>query len=207
MKTKWYGLVRVETGCLVSLFLLALFGCGGLPSEIEKEINHSPQDFILGPEDVLEVTVWRNEDLSRVVVVRPDGMVSLPLIGEVQARGLTTDELAERLTTNFRQFKENPLVSVGMKEVNSYNIYVLGEVTKPGKYQLKAYTTVLQAIALAGGFTPFASKNGMQVVRIGPNGEGKAKELRIPANYGEILSGKGKVGNFVLKSGDVVVVP
>ena len=94
-----------------------------------------------------------------------------------------------------------------MKEVNSYNVFILGEVQKPGKYQLKSHTSVLQAIALAGGFTLYASKNKMQVVTSEANGDGRPHEIRIPVRYDELLSGKGERGNFVLKSGDIVVVP
>jgi len=98
-------------------------------------------------------------------------------------------------------------VTVSVKEVNSYNVYVLGEVAKPGKYQLKSHTTVLQAIAMAGGFTIYASKNKMQVVRNSLNGDGRPREMRIPARYDDLVSGKGELGNFILKAADIVVVP
>jgi len=98
-------------------------------------------------------------------------------------------------------------VSVSVKEVNSYNVYVLGEVAKPGKYQLKSYTTVLQSIAMAGGFTAFASRNRMHVLRISHNGQENSHEIRIPVKYDELVSGTGAVGNFYLRSGDTIVVP
>lgn len=164
-------------------------------------------EFLLGPEDVLDVTVWRNQDLSRQVVVRPDGMISMPLIGDIQASGMTANQLAARIAERLKDYKENPSVTVSVKEVNSYNIYVLGEVQKPGKYQLKTQTSVLQAIAVAGGFTIFASKNKMQVVTTEANGDGKPHEIRIPVSYNDLLTGKGERGNFVLKAGDIVVVP
>ena len=134
-------------------------------------------------------------------------MVSMPLIGDVQASGMTATQLAAKIADRLKEFKESPAVSVSVKEVNSYNVFILGEVQKPGKYQLKSHTSVLQAIALAGGFTLYASKNKMQVVTSEANGDGRPHEIRIPVRYDELLSGKGERGNFVLKSGDIVVVP
>jgi len=199
-------LATVNVGLLLEL-LSVLGGCAGLPKEILDEANRPAIEFVLGPEDVLTVAVWRNQDLSKDVVVRPDGMISMPLIGDIRASGLTANQLAEEITKRLKEYKESPSVSVSVKEVNSYNVYVVGEVTKPGKFQLKSYATVLQAIALAGGFTPYASKNGLQVVRSTMNGNGGAHEIRIPVRYDDLVSGKGAPGNFTLRSGDVVVVP
>ena len=195
----------------VSLFLAValivnILGCTSHFTSTAKEVVQAT-DFLLGPEDVLEITVWRNQDLSRQTVVRPDGMVSMPLIGDVQASGMTATQLAAKIADRLKEFKESPAVSVSVKEVNSYNVFILGEVQKPGKYQLKSHTSVLQAIALAGGFTLYASKNKMQVVTAEVNGDGRPHEIRIPVRYDELLSGKGERGNFVLKSGDIVVVP
>jgi len=164
-------------------------------------------DFFLGPEDVLEVTVWKNADLSGEAIVRPDGYISMPLLGDILAADLTADELAERITYLLTEFMTNPNVSVQVKELNSYFFYVIGEVTSPGKYQVKSYTTVLQGIALTGGFTPFASKNQIKVIRLNKPGEGKALQIGIPFNYDEVVSGKGPLGNFILQSGDTIVVP
>ena len=200
-----------STSMLVLMGLVlsgALFGCASSMTGKEMVENPTPsKDFLLGPEDILEVVVWRNQDLSRQVVVRPDGMISMPLIGDVQAAGVTADQLSQRLAKRLLEFKENPAVSVSVKEVNSYFIYVLGEVTKPGKYPLKSYATVMQGVSLAGGFTPFASKNKMHVLRVSSNGFGEQHQIQIPVAYDEILSGRSSVGNFFLKSGDVIVVP
>ena len=111
---------------------------------------------------MIEVVVWRTPDLSRQVVIRPDGKISLPLIGDVLASGLTANLLASSITDRFKEYKENPSVSVNVLEVNSYYVIFVGEVTIPGKLQFKTYTTLLQAIALAGGFTQFASRYGAQ---------------------------------------------
>ena len=185
-----------------------LTGCASVSQEAFDEASKPvSKEFLLGPEDVLEVTVWRNQDLSRIVVVRPDGKISLPLIGDVQASGLNSSQVAAKIAARLTEFKENPNVSVSLKEVNSYFIFVLGEVLKPGKYPLKSYATVLQGVSMAGGFTPFASKNRMQVIRTHANEDGKENQIRIPVPYNELVAGKGEIENFILKSGDTIVVP
>ena len=187
---------------------LAPTACADLPKEILDEA-HKPvsKEFLLGPEDVVEVTVWRNQDLSRTTIVRPDGMISLPLIGDVRANGFTAAQVADQIAKRLTEFKENPSVSVNVKEVNSYYIYVMGEVVKPGKYPLKSYATVLQGVSLAGGFTPFASRNSMAVLRTIRNGKGEEHHLRIPTGFDDLVKGKGPIGNFTLVSGDTIVVP
>jgi polysaccharide export outer membrane protein len=192
---------------VAALLIVSLQGCTFSSKKVIQDTVVQSTDFLLGPEDVLEITVWRNQDLSRQTVVRPDGMVSMPLIGDVLASGMTATQLAAKIADKLKEFKESPAVSVSVKEVNSYNVFILGEVQKPGKYQLKTHTSVLQAIALAGGFTLYASKNKMQVVTAEVNGDGRPHEVRIPVRYDQLLSGKGERGNFVLKSGDIVVVP
>ena len=183
-------------------------GCATVPKEVlDEAAKPVSKEFLLGPEDVLEVAVWRNQDLSRTVVVRPDGKISLPLIGDVQASGLTASQVSSKIASRLTEFKENPNVSVSIKEVNSYFIYVLGEVQKPGKYPIKSYATVLQGVSLAGGFTNFASKGKMAVLRNITNSDGDQRQIRIPVPYDELVAGKGAVENFVLKSGDTIVVP
>ena len=191
-------------GALISLSA----SCASVSKEALDEVAKPvSKEFLLGPEDVLEVTVWRNQDLSRTVVVRPDGKISLPLIGDVPASGLSSSQVAAKIASRLTEFKENPNVSVSIKEVNSYFIYVLGEVLKPGKYPIKSYATVLQGVSLAGGFTNFASKNKMAVIRTITNGDGEQHQIRLPVPYDELVSGKGAIGNFVLKTGDTIVVP
>jgi polysaccharide export outer membrane protein len=185
----------------------SLYGCSSVPPDLINEAKQHSSEFLLGPEDVLEVNVWRNQDLSRVVVVRPDGMVSLPLMGDVRASGLTASQVADKIAKRLSEFKENPSVSVSVKEVNSYYFYVLGEVARPGKYPIKSYATVLQSVSIAGGFTLFASKNKIHVLRTILNGSGGSKDIRLTVSYGDLLSGEGPLGNFTLKSGDTVVVP
>jgi polysaccharide biosynthesis/export protein len=199
---------RLLMCAVVGWALIFASACTQISREVVEEANRPlPKDFLLGPEDVVEVTVWRNQDLSRTVVVRPDGMISLPLIGDVQASGLTAAQVSEKISKRLAEYKENPSVSVSVKEINSYYIYVVGEVTRPGKYPLKSYATVLQGISLAGGFTQYASKNSMAVMRSVREGSGGERQLRIPVRYDDLVMGRGEVGNFRLSSGDTIVVP
>jgi polysaccharide biosynthesis/export protein len=161
-------------------------------------------DYEIGPEDVLEVIVWKNDALSKVVTVRPDGKISLPLIGDVQASGHTADQVKDLVVGKLTDYyRELPSVSLIVQQSNSYIIYIMGEVMRPAQYQVKRGTTFLQAIALAGGFTPFAAKNDILVLR--PN-HGQNKQVAIPIRYKEILSGKNPENNILLKSGDTIVV-
>jgi polysaccharide export outer membrane protein len=161
-------------------------------------------DYLLGPEDVLEITVWRNVDLSKTVTVRPDGKISLPLIGDVSAVGKTTVQLADEISGKLKEYKENPQVTILVKEVNSYAIYVLGEVAHPGKFPLKSKTTLLQAITVSGGFTATAARNKIVVFRFAKDGTG---QIKIKASYDDIVLREGSNQNIELKPGDQIVVP
>jgi polysaccharide export outer membrane protein len=196
----------VASWVLIAIMLCGATGC------VQEQVNYKvdllpPGDFLLGPEDVLIVTVWKNQDLSREVVIRPDGMISMPLVGDVPASNMTANNLAKRISDRLTEYMASPIVSVQLKEVNSYFIYVLGEVTRPGKYPLKSYANVMQGVSLGGGFTPFAKKNKMKVLRVPDNSSGEKHQVEIPVNYDDILKGNASPGNFYLKSGDVIVVP
>jgi polysaccharide export outer membrane protein len=160
-------------------------------------------EFVIGPEDMLQITVWKNESLSRALPVRPDGKISLPLLHDVQAAGLTPMQLQEKLAIALGEFMPNPEVSVTVTDVRSYRVSVLGEVQRPGVLQLKSDTTVLEAIALAGGFRDFASPGKIMILR--KNGDGQTN--KIPFNYNRVVKDNRGEGNVTLKSGDVVVVP
>jgi polysaccharide export outer membrane protein len=160
-------------------------------------------DYVIGPEDLLQITVWKNESLSRELAVRPDGKISMPLLHDIQAAGLTPMQLQEKLSTALGEFMPNPEVSVTVTDVRSYRISVLGEVVKPGVLQLKSDTTVLEALALAGGFRDFASPSKIVILR--KNGDGQTH--KIPFNYNRVVKDNRAEGNVTLKSGDVVVVP
>jgi len=177
---------------------------GPIDQASEKSSLTVTPDYILGPEDVLEINVWKNADLSKLVQVRPDGRISLPLIGDVPAVGRTTTQLTDEISNRLKGFMENPTVSIVVKEVNSYAIYVLGEVAKPGKYPLKTKTTLLQAITIASGFTPTAARNKIVIFRFGKDAEGLKK---IKASYDDIVLRDGSDQNIVLKPGDQIVVP
>lgn len=188
-----------------------LAGCAGSfasPEMIAEANSANMKQFLLGPEDVLEIAVWKSEELTqKEVVVRPDGKIGIPLIGDVEVSGRTADEVASHIAGLLKKFKDNPSVSVKVREVNSYYVYVLGDVAKPGKYQLKSQATVLQALALAGGFTLYAAKNKMQVRRTIIGQDGTSKDFTIPARYDDLMAGSGVIKDFVLKTGDLVVVP
>jgi polysaccharide biosynthesis/export protein len=171
---------------------------------MEKSSLIVTTDYFIGPEDVLEITVWKSPDLSKIVQVRPDGRISLPLIGDVTAVGHTSVQLTEAISNRLKAYVENPAVSIVVKEVNSYAIFVLGEVSKPGRYPLKSKTTLLQAVTLASGFTPVASRNKIVIFRFPKDGE---PLIKIKASFDDIVLRDGTDQNIELKPGDTIVVP
>ena len=158
--------------------------------------------YRLGAGDQIDVHVWRNPDLSRSLPVRPDGLISLPLVGELRAAGRTVAELNAEITTILEQFVQRPTVTVSVTQVRSMVVYVNGRVASPGTLVLERPINVMQAIAMAGGLQEFANRNGVVVIRT-VNGQ----RTRIPFRYGDAVTGKGEVAEFVLQSGDVVYVP
>jgi polysaccharide export outer membrane protein len=160
-------------------------------------------EYVIGSEDVLEVNVWKNMELSKTVVVRPDGMITLPLIGDIQAGGRTTGKLREAIRAALEKFKDVPEVTVTVTQVNSYYIYVLGEVRNPGKYQVKSYTTVLQAVALAGGFTEWSEKNGMVILRRSQNG----MDQKVKVRYKDVMRDNRSKPDELLRPGDTLIIP
>jgi len=163
------------------------------------------QEFAIGAEDVLEVLVWKNADLSRQVNVLPDGMITLPLIGDVKAAGLTTEALRKVIVERLKVYQENAIVSVIVRDVNSYKIYVLGEVARPGTYTLRVKTTLLQAIALVGGFTQFAAKDNISILREKTGKDRRAEKLTFSLK--EIVKDGSPEKNPVLIAGDTIFVP
>ena len=156
--------------------------------------------YLIGPEDVLHVSVWDNKELTLDVTVRPDGKISLPLIQDVQAEGLTASELSDVIHQKLMPFIIEPQVAVIVTQVNAPKIFVLGNVTRPGPYPLRSDMSVLQALSVAGGFTPFASQKNIKVVR---TVRGKQEVRRV--NYFDIIDDGS--GNYLLKPGDMIVVP
>ncbi len=162
-----------------------------------------PTGYIIGPDDVLGVLFWRDKDMSvEQTVVRPDGMVTLPLLNDVKAAGLSPDQFREAIMKAASQYIEDPNVTVVVKQINSRKVYVTGAVIKPGSFSLTTPTTVMQALAMAGGLSEFAKKEDVAVIRIT---DGKTQRLRF--NYSDVLKGKKLEQNIELKPGDTVVVP
>lgn len=158
--------------------------------------------YRLGAEDVLLVSVWKDEQLTREVVVRPDGMFSFPLVGDIQAENQTVEDIRGELVKRLTKYIPNPNVSVSVTKVASYKVYVVGRVNKPGEYVIGHYTDVLQALSLAGGLTPFAGENDIKVMRRVRGGQ-----QAIPFRYGDIRKGRDLEQNILLQRGDVVMVP
>jgi len=158
--------------------------------------------YRLGAEDVVLVSVWKDDQLTREVVVRPDGMFSFPLVGDVQAEERTVEEVRAELVKRLMKFMPNPSVSVSVMKIMSYKIYVVGRVNKPGEYLIGHYTDVLQALSLAGGLTPFAAENDIKVMR-----RVRGEQYAIPFRYGDLRKGRDLEQNIILRRGDVVMVP
>jgi polysaccharide export outer membrane protein len=165
----------------------------------EADGRGAPDAYRIGPEDQLLISVWKNDAMSRSVLVRPDGKIALPLLNDVQAAGLTALELRDVLTNKLKDFIPNPEVTVIVSDVRSLKVSVIGEVARPGRYELRSWATVLDALALAGGFTQYASRS--KIVILHPKGKSMEK---IPFNYNEV---SGKQENFYLRNGDIVLVP
>jgi len=166
--------------------------------------NTVPVDpkYAIGPQDVLSISVWKESDLTETVVVRPDGRISLPLVNDVQAAGLTPMQLAGSVTAELRKYVSDPRVTVVVTQINSQRIYVLGEVNKAGAYALFPGMTLLQALSSAGGFTQFADVKKIYLLRT-ENG-GQAKFL---FNYKEVVHGRAPEQNIALRTGDTLIVP
>jgi polysaccharide export outer membrane protein len=184
--------------------VLSLASCATPPSHPDSELradSATVKGFRLGPDDVIEVTVWRNETLSRTVPVRPDGVISLPLVNDVQAAGLTPMELRQILTQKFATFVQAPEVSVIVREVHSARVSVLGQVVHPGLYELRGPTTLLEVLAHAGGLNPFASRSKIVLVR---NRNGQSERYVLSE---EDAMAEKSTANVALQSGDIVFIP
>jgi polysaccharide export outer membrane protein len=161
-----------------------------------------PAGYVIGPEDVLNVVFWREPDLSGEVVVRPDGMISLPLLQDVQAAGLTPEQLADALVKDAGKYLETPSATVTVKEINSRKVFITGQVAKPGPYALTAPMTVLQLISVAGGLNEYADDKNISIMR---TENGRPRAFRF--NYRDVSKRKNLGQNILLMPGDTVVVP
>ena len=161
-----------------------------------------PANYVIGPEDALSIVFWRDKDMSSDVTVRPDGKITLPLLNDVQASGLTPPQLRDRLTEEARRYVEDPNVTVVVRQINSRRVFVTGEVAKPGPYPLGTPTTVLQMIATAGGLREYADAKHIIVMRT-ENG----RTMVYSFNYRDVANHKNLGQNVELKPGDTIVVP
>ncbi len=159
-------------------------------------------EYVIGAEDVLNISVWKEPEVTRTVPVRPDGKISLPLINDIQAAGLTPAQLTGLITEKLNKYFTDPQVTVIVTAINSRRIYILGEVNRSGTYQLLPNMTVLQALSGAGGFSQFANLKGIYVLR-----EENGKQIKFPFNYKEVIKGNRPEQNILLKPGDTIVVP
>ena len=158
--------------------------------------------YIIQPGDVLEIQVWKEQEISKTVPVRPDGKISLPLINDVQAAGLNASQLTAELSERFKKFISEPQVTVIVTQVNSQRIYVMGEVLRGGTYPLLPGMTVLQGLSDAGGFTPFANPKKIYVLR-----DQGGKQAKLPFDYNGVVKGRKPEENVPLLAGDTIVVP
>jgi polysaccharide export outer membrane protein len=205
-------------GLMLSLFCFVFFGISTFAQTTEgtaktdtapaaADVNQAtkPHDgsYVIGASDMLSINVWKETDLTRVVPVRSDGKISLPLVGEIQAAGRTPLQLEEEITAKLKTYISDPEVTVMVQESRSQKFNILGMVSKPGSYPLVASTSVIDAIAMAGGFRDFAKKKNMYILRKDSLGQPQ----RIPFNYNEVISGKNAQQNIQLQADDTIVVP
>ena len=195
----------MSCGRLVAVMMMVLM----LASSAGKTVFAAPKskgeekNYTLGYGDVIDVLVWKEPDFSlENTVIRIDGKITLPLVSDVTAAGRTTRQLKSNLESALRRYIDNPVVTVILKEARSQRFYILGEVVQAGEYALAKELTVLQAFALAGGFTEWARKKEIFVLR-----RGEGKDTVIPVNYLDIISGKDLKGNLVIQADDTIVVP
>ena len=173
-----------------------------LKKQAQAEVAADSENYIIGAEDILYIHIWKEEHLSRTVPVRRDGIISLPLVDEIKAEGLTPLQLKEILAQRFKEFIGDPNITVMVMEANSFKIYVSGQIRNPGVYRLRSETSLLQIIPMVGGFTDWANQKKILIIRK----EG-GKEKRITVNYKKILKGEDPGSNIILKAGDTIIVP
>ena len=174
------------------------------PPDLPKSVpGVRPESYVIGAEDTISVYVWKEPDMSKSVPVRPDGMISLPLVGEVKAAGYTPVQLQDVLADTMKKYVSDPQVTVGVEKIASLSFNIVGEVNHPGYFPLTRRMTVLDAIALAGGFKDFAKTKKVYVLRTAANGS----QERLPFNYKQVIKGQNPQQNIELQPRDTIVVP
>jgi polysaccharide biosynthesis/export protein len=180
---------------------LSVAACVMLPVSAHAQ-QVSGLEYRIGPEDVLHISVWKEDDLDRKVLVRPDGGVSFPLVGDIQVSGRTPLEVQDEIRSRLGRYVPNAEVTVSVDKISGYTVFVLGEVNKPGQFTLGRYVDVVQALTLAGGTTPYASERNIQILR-----RQDGREVVYRFDFRDIERGRNLTQNIILQSGDVVVVP
>jgi polysaccharide export outer membrane protein len=200
---------RIRLFLLPAALLCAQFAAAQEPAAQKPDAAAKPaapvaadSEYKIGPQDVVRLDVWKEPEITRTIPVRPDGKISLPLLNDVQAAGLSAHELAMTISKGLEKFINNPQVTVTVMEINSRRVYCNGEVTRAGAIPLLPNMTVLQALSSCGGFTQFAKIKSIYVLRMVDG-----KQVKLPFNYKEVVAGKKPEDNILLQSGDVIVVP
>jgi polysaccharide biosynthesis/export protein len=205
---------RIAPWLALGFFLAAMPACAQKSASQEHPAETQPAasaaaksatgdpNYVIGAQDVLDVNVWKEPDVSRSVPVRPDGKISLPLLDDVQAAGLTPTQLAANITSELKKYMTDPEVAVIVTQINSQRVYILGEIARAGTYVLLPGMTVLQALSDAGGFTPFANTKKIYIIR-----QKAGKQQKLFFNYKDVIQGKHIDQNIPLQPGDTIVVP
>jgi polysaccharide export outer membrane protein len=193
-----------RVGSLAIALALSPFGAAqdALPVPSAAAVRTTGDTFLIGPEDVVEVSVWKEDGLRKELLVRPDGGISFPLVGELQAAGKTAAQLQAEIVAKLAKFIPDPVVNVAVLKIASNKIYVLGRVNKPGEYLTGRNIDVLQALSIAGGLTPFAAENRIKIMR-----KEAGRDMVFAFEYGKVKSGTALEQNVQLKPGDVILVP
>ena len=194
------GRKRAFLTAAVVLGVASTAGASQQPAKADR--TEQKVEYLIGPADLLQIFVWKEPELSRDVTVRLDGKITVPLLGDVEAAGRTPQQLGEELAKSLAKFLETPRVTVGISQANSTRFYVVGLVGKPGDFPLTGRTTVLQGLALAGGFREFAKTDSILIIRQDRNGQ-----VVIPVNYKKLEDGKDISQNITLRPGDTLIVP
>lgn len=181
---------------------MALLAFALLLPGISMAQQSSGLEYRIGPEDVLHISVWKEKDLDRKVLVRPDGGVSFPLVGDMQVSGRTPLEVQDEIRSRLQRYVPDAEVTVSVDKISGYTVFILGEVNNPGQFTLGRYVDVVQALTLAGGTTPYASERNMQILR-----RQDGREVTYRFDFRDIKRGQKLEQNIILQSGDVVVVP
>jgi polysaccharide biosynthesis/export protein len=200
MGTKTLSIVRIA---LLATFFVTLAGSSRAEDVVVRTEDDPTNAYAIGIGDVLEISVWKNPELGVTTPVRPDGRISVPLLGDIQASGMTPLALRQNLTDRFKEFVTAPGVSVVIKEINSRKVFVTGEVENPGAYDLQPRTKLMQALAMAGGLTPYAKK---KVIVLRDSRDGR-NDRRYEVDLDAIVSGKRASDNLVLHPGDTIIIP